>query len=627
MHAEKPMPRSTPVGGCVLFLFLVAAMGGAVSAAAAAPARAATETPPTTSGFTAAAPAATARAAAAPAPAVTISPLPGTPDATPSTQISFLGAVASELHDISVVGSRSGPHAGRLDSYATAAGASFLPARGFEEGERVTVTAVVESGSSRRRIASSFSIAHLYALPSESPPRQRTGSAADVQGFHSRHDLRPPAVDVTVPAANPSAGDVFLTPATGPGQDGPMIFEPNGALVWFKPLLPGSNAAGLRVQQYEGKPVLTWWEGQIIEGHGRGDDHIYNSAYAPIATVHAGNGLWADLHEFDLTPQGTALISAYEPIHWSLSSIGGPSDGLLDDCVVQEIDVRTGLVMFEWHALGHVSLADSYAPLPHLSSTVYDFFHLNSIQPQPDGNLLIDARNTWAAYMIDPATGATVWRLGGKHSSFALGRGVRFAWQHDAELLPEGNVSIFDDEAAPPEGSQSRALVVALNQTTRKATLARQLTHPGTRILTESQGNAQALPEDEEFVGWGEVGYASEFSAAGALSFDMHLPPGGSSYRAYRMPWSATPAHAPSLAASAGADASTVVYASWNGATAVTGWRVFAGRSPNVLSAVGEFPRTGFETEMTVPGTLHYLAVQALGSAGQVLGSSRAALR
>jgi hypothetical protein len=204
---------------------------------------------------------------------------------------------------------------------------------------------------------------------------------------------------------------------------------------------------------------------------------------------------------------------------------------------------------------------------------------------------------------------------------------VRFAWAHDAEVLPEGNVSIFDDEALPPESNQSRAIVIALDQATHTATLARQLVHPGTPILTPSQGNAQALPEDEEFVGWGEVGYASEFSAAGALDFDMHLPPGGSCYRAYRMPWSATPAHAPTLAAAAGAGATTVVYASWNGATAVTGWRVFAGRSPNALTAVGQFSRAGFETEMTVPGTLHYLAVQALGPAGQVLGSSRAVLR
>jgi Arylsulfotransferase (ASST) len=570
--------------------------------------------------------------AAAPAPAVTISPLPGTPDATPSTQISFLGAPASDLHDIAVVGSRSGAHSGRLAGYVTAAGASFLPSRGFDEGERVTVTAVVGSGASRRRIGTSFTVAHLYSLPGEPLPKLPADSPTDVQSFHSRHDLSPPVVDVTVPATNPSAGDVFVTSATGPGQNGPMILEPNGTLVWFKPVPTGVNTADLRVQQYEGNPVLTWWEGQIIDGHGRGEDYIYNSAYEPVATVHAGNGLQADLHEFDLTPQGTALISAYEPIHWSLSSIGSPpapSDGLLNDCVVQEIDVRTGLVMFEWHALGHIPLSYSYAPVPHLTGTVYDYFHLNSIQPQADGDLLIGARNTWASYMVSTTNGGLVWRLGGKRSSFTLGPGVRFAWEHDAEVLPEGNVSIFDDEASPPESNQSRAIVIALNQATHTATLARQLVHPGTRILTQSQGNAEVLPEDEEFVGWGEVGYASEFSAAGALDFDMHLPPGGSSYRAYRTPWSATPAHAPTLAAAAGAGtgASTVVYASWNGATGVAGWRVFAGRSPKALTAVGQFPRAGFETEMTVPGTLHYVAVQALGSAGQVLGSSRAVLR
>jgi hypothetical protein len=557
----------------------------------------------------------------------TISPLPGTPDAMPSTQISFLGVAASELHDISVVGSRSGSHAGRLRSYATATGASFLPLRGFEQGERVTVTALVVAGGHRAHVGTSFSIARLYALPGESPHVQPVGGAGEVQGFHSRHDLTPPTVDVTVPAANQALGDIFLTPNSGPGQDGPMILEPDGGLLWFKPLPAGSEAANLRVQQYAGKPVLTWWEGQFIEGHGRGEDHIYNSAYEPLATVRAGNGLQADLHEFDLTPQGTALITAYEPIHWDLSPIKGPSDGLLDDCVVQEIDVKTGLVMFEWHALGHVGVEDSYAPLPHLSSTVYDFFHLNSIQSQPDGNLLIDARNTWAAYMISTTTGAMLWRLGGKRSSFTLGPGVRFAWQHDAELLPEGNLSIFDDEAGPAEGTQSRAIVVALDSATHRATLARRLTHPGARILTQSQGNAQALPGGEELVGWGEIGYVSQFSAAGALTFDMRLPRYDGSYRAYRMPWSATPAHVPSVVASAGTGASTVVYASWNGATGIAGWRVFAGRSPQALSAVGQFPSAGFETEMIVPGTLHYLALQALGSAGQVLGSSRAVLR
>ena len=566
-------------------------------------------------------------ASAASVPGVTISPLPGTPDATPDTQISFLGAPASELHDITVVGSRSGSHSGKLESYATAPGASFLPARGFDEGEQVTVTAVVEHGAAKERVGTSFSIAHPYALPSEPAHKQPTGGAADVQSFHSRPELSPPTVDVTVPAANPALGDIFISPSSGPGQNGPMIFEPDGTLVWFRPVPAHTDATDLRVQQYAGKPVLTWWEGQVIDGHGRGEDNIYSTAYEPVATVRAGNGLQADLHEFDLTPQGTALISAYEPVHWNLSSVGGPSDGLLNDCVVQEIDVKTGLVMFEWHALGHVAVGDSYAPVPHLSSTVYDFFHLNSIQPQGNGDLLISARNTWAAYLIKATDGAILWRLGGKHSTFALGPGVRFAWQHDVELLPEGNVSIFDDEASPPEGPESRAITVALNYTAHSATLVRQLTHPGLRILTQSQGNAQALPEGEELVGWGEAGYVSQFSSTGALTFDMHLSAPGESYRAYRFPWSATPAHAPALAAAAGSGASTVAYASWNGATAVTGWRVFAGPSPKSLAAVGQFSRAGFETEMTVGTTQPYIAVQALGAEGQVLGSSVAVKR
>ena len=285
-----------------------------------------------------------------------------------------------------------------------------------------------------------------------------------------------------------------------------MILEPDGAMVWFKPVPAGSEAMDLRVQQYDGKPVLTWWEGQVINGHGRGDDYIDNSSYEPVGRVRAGNGLQADLHEFDLTPQGTALLSAYEPIHWDLSSVKGPSDGLLDDCVVQEIDLKTGLVMFEWHALGSVGVEDSYAMVPQLSSSVYDFFHLNSIQLQADGDLLIDSRNTWAAYMISPTTGAILWRLGGKHSTFALGHGVRFAWQHDAEMLPEGNLSIFDDEATPAESTQSRAIAVTLNYTARKATLARQLIHPGVRILTQSQGNAQALAGREELSAGGKLG-------------------------------------------------------------------------------------------------------------------------
>ena len=133
-----------------------------------------------------------------------------------------------------------------------------------------------------------------------------------------------------------------------------MIVAPSGQLVWFSPEPPGMQAEDLRVQQYLGQPVLTYWQGRIVLGHGSGSGVIVNAGYQPVAHVAAGNGLSMDLHDFDLEPDGTALVTVYDPIHYDLSKHGGRADGVLLDCVIQQIDVKTGLVMFEWHALGHV---------------------------------------------------------------------------------------------------------------------------------------------------------------------------------------------------------------------------------------------------------------------------------
>ncbi len=172
--------------------------------------------------------------------------------------------------------------------------------------------------------------------------------------------------DRQLPRASRS-GDVFVTPYAGPGQAGPMILEPSGSLVWFKALPTYTEATNLQVQEYEGKPVLTWWQGNItMHGFGLGEDVIADDTYTDIAHVRAGNGLQADLHEFQLTPQGTALITAYEPILCNLSSVGGPADGAVTDSVFQEIDVKTGLVMYEWTSVDHVALSECYE---HASTT------------------------------------------------------------------------------------------------------------------------------------------------------------------------------------------------------------------------------------------------------------------
>ncbi len=296
-------------------------------------------------------------ASAAPAASVTISPLPGTPTALPQTQISFLGAAASALGSISVVGSRSGRHGGRLHAYASATGASFVPSRPFTAGEQVTVHASwASSPHSSSTLSDEFTIAEPREVSKSEPPTV-PGTPADAQSFQSRPELHPPTVTVHQPAsAGVAPGYVLAAPFLGPGQYGPMIFDNAGELVWFKPLAGGEDAADLRTQVFHGKNDLTWWQGHTLQlGYGLGEDVIVDANYKTVAVVRAGNGLQADEHEFSLTPQGAAFVVAYSPVQTSLASAGGPASGIALDCVIQEIDVHTGLVMAEWHSLGDVT--------------------------------------------------------------------------------------------------------------------------------------------------------------------------------------------------------------------------------------------------------------------------------
>lgn len=556
--------------------------------------------------------------------ALTISPLNGTPDASPHTQISFLGVDAGEIHDVAVVGSRSGSHGGRLRSYASASGASFLPARGFSEGERVSVSALVGSTRHEYRVDSAFTVAHLahFAFePMSVPPATRPGT---VQEFASAPGLTPPSVRVTTRTQASSDDDVFIAANRGAGQWGPMIFDRAGGLVWFKPMPKGETAMDLQVQSYAGRPVLVWWQGYIPSlGIGFGTDEIYSSAYEHLASVKAGNGYWADLHDIQITPRGAAFITAYSLVQADLSSVGGSRTGALLDSIVQEVDVKTGLVMFEWHAEGHVALDDSYSRGPISPSVPWDYFHVNSISldPSDDGDFLISSRNTWAGYEIDGNTGRILWRLGGRHPSFHMGPGTGMAWQHDIRWQPDGTITLFDDGAVPDVHSQSRAIRERIDWAHRTVHLAGREVR-AQALLTGSQGNDQALPGGGSFVGWGERPYFTEFDASGRTVFEANIPNPGGSYRAYTYPWAATPASPPSLAAtSTGAEAS-IVYASWNGATGVSGWRVLAGADPAHLSVIASVPRTSFETAIPVHSLQPDFAVQALGASGQTLAIS-----
>ncbi len=560
------------------------------------------------------------------ADALTISPLDGTPDASPETQISFLGAPAREIAGVAVVGSRSGAHSGTLRSYASATGASFVLKRGLEEGEHVTVTALVGPRGHARRVGTSFTTARLVtsSFPANAPPPPAKPGAN--QSFVSAPTLQPPTVSLSAsPAA--SGGDIFLTTDSGYGQNGAMIVDGSGRLVWFQPAAKGDAVEDLQAQTYAGRPVLTYWQGHIDFDVGFGSDTILGTNYQPLASVTAGNGYYADLHELRLTPHGSAYLTAYSPVRADLSTVGGSRDGALLDAIVEQVDVKTGLVMFEWHADGHVDFADSYSAPPHDADTPWDFFHVNSISPDPsgDGSLLVSSRNTWAVYEVDHHAGAVLWRIGGRRSSFRMGAGTGIAYQHDAEWQPDHTITIFDNGATPKAHSQSRAIRVRIDWKHRTVELVSRFVRTPP-LLSGSQGDNQPLPGGDVFVGWGEAPYFTEFAANGQTVLDGHLPPPAQLYRTYRFPWSAQPAAPPSIAVrSAAAGAS--VYASWNGATGVGAWRVLAGASPTTLTPVALAPASGFETAISLASAAPLYAVQALGAGGEVLGVSHAIAR
>jgi hypothetical protein len=279
-------------------------------------------------------------------------------------------------------------------------------------------------------------------------------------------------------------------------------------------------------------------------------------------------------------------------------------------------------------------VSESYSKLPGLATNPFDYFHINSLDVDAHGNVLISARNTWALYEINSHTGAVSWRLGGKKTTFTLGPGVQFAWQHNGVFLASGTVSVFDDEGAPTIKAPSRGEVIKLNTAAKTATLVSQFVRSPVPLITNSQGNLQQLPGERWIVGWGGLPNFTEFNAKGETIYDAQLPtgtpiapgaPAGEfSYRVYREPWTGRPtAYGPAIAAKT-ANGVTAVYASWNGATDVASWQLLAGSTAGHLTPTGATtPRSGFETTIPAPAAAFY-QVRALSSSGKVLATSRA---
>lgn len=426
----------------------------------------------------------------------------------------------------------------------------------------------------------------------------------------------PPILHIDMPATGTAPGYIFVA-EKGKASDpsGVVIADNRGRILWYHQVPAGLEATDFRAQTLNGKPVLTWWQGTVSKaGIGQGVDEIYDASYRKLRTVKAAGGLQADLHEFQLTPRGTAYLTAYREVPADLRSAGGPKHGWVWDSVVQEIDPMTGRLVFEWRSVGHVPFSESLQanapPAKNASKrSPLDYFHVNSVSDGPNGTILVSARNTGAVYLL-ARDGHIVWRLGGKRSDFGPPAAVKFFYQHDARFHADGTLSLFDNGGIPRLEPYSRPIVLKLDVKTKRARILKTFVTPA-KIASPYEGNLELLPDGGAFVGWGGVPKVTGFTPAGKVRFQLTLPY-GDTYRAYRLPWSGDPGGAPAVALKDG-----TVYASWNGRLGIAKWQVLDG-SKVIASAAW----AGLETAIPVKNAPKTVTVRALDASGRTLGQA-----
>ncbi|MCX7521756.1 arylsulfotransferase family protein [Microbacterium sp. STN6] len=498
--------------------------------------------------------------------------------------------------------------------------AASAPERGITRrslivGGGVTAAAALVGG---------FFAGRAFPYPGTAPTPSPTPEPKGWRSYHTS-EAQAPRVS-TWKSAQTASGHLFVDPKDDVFNG--MIMDDAGEPIWIEPTR--ADLTDLRVQRFEGEPVLTYWSGKSVAYHGEGSGTILDTSYRPVATVNAGNGLKADLHEFNLTDRGTALITAYGTASADLSAIGGPKEGYVFTGHVQEIDVRTGEVLLDWNSLDHVPVTETHQAVTftegHDGSSpehAFDYFHVNGVDDDGDA-LLISARHTWCVYRIDRTSGAVLWRFGGKHSDISVPEHAVFSWQHDVRRQPDGSISLYDNHVeVKTKGEASRGMVFRLDESARSAKLLHEYAYGG--HTGTAMGSTQLLENGHVLVTWGTDPALTEFTRDGEAVYEMSGL-GKNLYRGWRGEWHARPRTKPAVAVERGGaggsnDDRMLVHVSWNGATDVHRWRVLAGPDARRLAVARTARRAGFETSIETPAHAA-VRVEALDAGGRVLGAS-----
>jgi hypothetical protein len=325
------------------------------------------------------------------------------------------------------------------------------------------------------------------------------------------------------------------------------------------------------------------------------------------------------------------MVLVYEVIPFDLTPVGGPANGYIFDSIVQEVDIATGDLLFEWKSSEHVPLNESYnALLGHGTQALpYDYFHVNSAAKDADGNYLISGRTMDCMYKLNGTDGSIIWHMGGKVSDFDVAPEAAWALQHDARWIDDKVQSRMTLFANGPTASlaYSRGLLLDVDQAAKTVRLVREFTNAA-KTFGQFQGSLQAInpsdPATNYILGYGSQPYFAEFNSEGDILLDVVFARTNavSTYRTYKLPWVGNPLTVPDMVNDSQAKR---VYLSWNGATAVETWGVYTSQDTGDGSAwtsVLNVTRTGFETTVELSASAADLQTYVRGQAFDVNGTS-----
>ncbi len=333
-----------------------------------------------------------------------------------------------------------------------------------------------------------------------------------------------------------------------PGDQGyAMLLDGNGVPLWYHTTQTGGGAVD----------VDNIVPGTISYVPDIGATFASSSGQFELHDLEAGtttyvepDGMPLDEHELQVLPNGHFLVFA-NPIIAGVDLTGldnfGP-DASIIGCDIQEID-GAGALVWEWDATDHFDpVQDSIWPegMSLAGVMIVDVFHCNSIDIDTNGNLLVSARQMDSIFMVSKGTGAVLWKMGGStytkegapYIAIENDPMTEFYGQHDARLLPEGGISMFDDQTG--HAGPARAVIYSLDVDAGTATMAWQ--YQGTRV-SYAMGSFRMQADGSRVIGWGMNGIQTlaftELDVDGNDLLDFHFPDGTQSYRAIKIPTSA----------------------------------------------------------------------------------------